>query len=67
MTSRTWASWSKSVTFLISRPIDGGGHYAPLLPESVQLTEGQDVELQLDRRQPRNLISLCGLGLANLI
>lgn len=38
----------------------------PLLPPSVRLTEGQDVEHQLDRlRQDRPDITVCGLGLAN--
>ncbi len=37
-----------------------------LLPESVTLSEGQDVERQLDRcRQARPDIAVCGLGLAN--
>ncbi|MFN5118713.1 MAG: ferredoxin:protochlorophyllide reductase (ATP-dependent) subunit N [Cyanobacteriota bacterium] len=37
-----------------------------LLPESVQLSEGQDVERQLERvRQARPDLVLCGLGLAN--
>ena len=37
-----------------------------LLPESVQLTEGQDVERQLDRcRAAQPDLTVCGLGLAN--
>jgi light-independent protochlorophyllide reductase subunit N len=37
-----------------------------LLPEGVALTEGQDVDLQLDRcRAARPDIVVCGLGLAN--
>jgi light-independent protochlorophyllide reductase subunit N len=37
-----------------------------LLPDSVQLSEGQDVERQLERvRQARPDLVLCGLGLAN--
>ena len=37
-----------------------------LLPESVQLTEGQDVERQLDRcREAQPDLTVCGLGLAN--
>ncbi|MFL5288580.1 MAG: ferredoxin:protochlorophyllide reductase (ATP-dependent) subunit N [Rhodopila sp.] len=37
-----------------------------LLPSSVQLSEGQDVERQLDRcRDARPDITVCGLGLAN--
>jgi light-independent protochlorophyllide reductase subunit N len=37
-----------------------------LLPNSVQLSEGQDVERQLERvRQARPDLVLCGLGLAN--
>ncbi len=37
-----------------------------LLPPDVRLTEGQDVEHQLDRvRQDRPDITVCGLGLAN--
>jgi light-independent protochlorophyllide reductase subunit N len=37
-----------------------------LLPADVQLSEGQDVDLQLDRcRQQRPDITVCGLGLAN--
>ncbi|MGF1462669.1 MAG: ferredoxin:protochlorophyllide reductase (ATP-dependent) subunit N [Maricaulaceae bacterium] len=36
------------------------------LPETVQLSEGQDVERQLDRvRDARPDITVCGLGLAN--
>ncbi len=38
----------------------------PLLPDTVQLTEGQDVELQLDRcRAAHPDLTVCGLGLAN--
>ena len=38
----------------------------PLLPPTVQLTEGQDVELQLDRcRAAQPDLTVCGLGLAN--
>ncbi len=38
----------------------------PLLPSGVQLSEGQDVELQLDRcRAARPDLVVCGLGLAN--
>ncbi len=38
----------------------------PLLPESVRLSEGQDVEKQLDRvRADKPDITVCGLGLAN--
>jgi light-independent protochlorophyllide reductase subunit N len=44
-------------------------HMAPelaLLPDGVALTEGQDVDAQLDRcRIARPDIALCGLGLAN--
>jgi light-independent protochlorophyllide reductase subunit N len=37
-----------------------------LLPDDVQLSEGQDVDRQLDRcRQARPDITVCGLGLAN--
>lgn len=37
-----------------------------MLPESVALTEGQDVDLQLDRcRAAQPDIAVCGLGLAN--
>lgn len=37
-----------------------------LLPESVQLSEGQDVDKQLDRcRDAQPDLSVCGLGLAN--
>lgn len=37
-----------------------------LLPEGVRLSEGQDVERQLDRcRADRPDIVVCGLGLAN--
>ncbi len=37
-----------------------------LLPEGVQLSEGQDVERQLDRcRAERPDLTVCGLGLAN--
>lgn len=38
----------------------------PMLPGSVRLTEGQDVDGQLDRvREDRPDITVCGLGLAN--
>jgi light-independent protochlorophyllide reductase subunit N len=38
----------------------------PLLPEGTQLSEGQDVERQLDRcRAARPDLVVCGLGLAN--
>ncbi|MEM9057721.1 MAG: ferredoxin:protochlorophyllide reductase (ATP-dependent) subunit N [Pseudomonadota bacterium] len=38
----------------------------PLLPEGTQLSEGQDVEKQLDRcREAQPDLVLCGLGLAN--
>ncbi|MEL7545043.1 MAG: ferredoxin:protochlorophyllide reductase (ATP-dependent) subunit N [Pseudomonadota bacterium] len=38
----------------------------PLLPEAVQLSEGQDVDRQLERcRAERPDITVCGLGLAN--
>lgn len=44
-------------------------HLAPelaLLPRSARLSEGQDVELQLDRcREAQPDLALCGLGLAN--
>ncbi len=44
-------------------------HLAPelaLLPSSARLSEGQDVELQLDRcREAQPDLVLCGLGLAN--
>ena len=44
-------------------------HLAPelaLLPRSARLSEGQDVELQLDRcREAQPDLVLCGLGLAN--
>lgn len=37
-----------------------------LLPEGPQLSEGQDVDLQLDRcREARPDLTVCGLGLAN--
>lgn len=37
-----------------------------LLPEGVRLTEGQDLERQLDRlREDRPDLTVCGLGLAN--
>jgi light-independent protochlorophyllide reductase subunit N len=45
------------------------GHLArelPLLPETARLSEGQDVERQLDRcRAARPDLTVCGLGLAN--
>ncbi len=57
------------------RPIEIGTpylhreHMAPdvdLLPEAAQLSEGQDLERQLDRcRAARPDITVCGLGLAN--
>ena len=38
----------------------------PLLPQGVMLSEGQDVERQLDRlRAARPDLTICGLGLAN--
>jgi light-independent protochlorophyllide reductase subunit N len=38
----------------------------PLLPETVTLSEGQDVDLQLERcRALRPDLTICGLGLAN--
>ena len=38
----------------------------PLLPQDVQLSEGQDLERQLDRvRAARPDLTVCGLGLAN--
>ncbi len=38
----------------------------PLLPDTVRLSEGQDVERQLDRvRADRPDLTVCGLGLAN--
>ncbi|HZH45696.1 MAG TPA: nitrogenase component 1, partial [Roseococcus sp.] len=38
----------------------------PLLPESALLSEGQDVDRQLDRcRAARPDLTVCGLGLAN--
>ncbi|MDX2221441.1 MAG: ferredoxin:protochlorophyllide reductase (ATP-dependent) subunit N [Rhodospirillaceae bacterium] len=38
----------------------------PLLPDGVRLSEGQDVERQLDRcRAARPDLTVCGLGLAN--
>ncbi|MEL7451238.1 MAG: ferredoxin:protochlorophyllide reductase (ATP-dependent) subunit N, partial [Pseudomonadota bacterium] len=38
----------------------------PMLPEGTQLSEGQDVEKQLDRcREAKPDLVLCGLGLAN--
>jgi light-independent protochlorophyllide reductase subunit N len=37
-----------------------------LLPDDVRLTEGQDLERQLDRvRADRPDLTVCGLGLAN--
>jgi light-independent protochlorophyllide reductase subunit N len=37
-----------------------------LLPDTVQVSEGQDVDLQLDRcRRERPDLAVCGLGLAN--
>ena len=37
-----------------------------MLPDGVQLSEGQDVDLQLDRvRQAKPDLTVCGLGLAN--
>jgi light-independent protochlorophyllide reductase subunit N len=57
------------------RPIEVGSpylhrahlaHELPLIPESAQLSEGQDVEKQLDRcRAAKPDITVCGLGLAN--
>ncbi|NKN32417.1 ferredoxin:protochlorophyllide reductase (ATP-dependent) subunit N [Marichromatium bheemlicum] len=41
-------------------------HELALLPEGVRLTEGQDVDTQLDRvRAARPDLTVCGLGLAN--
>lgn len=41
-------------------------HELPLLPEGITLSEGQDVERQLDRcRAARPDLVVCGLGLAN--
>ena len=41
-------------------------HELPLLPSDVQLSEGQDVDRQLDRcRAARPDLTVCGLGLAN--
>lgn len=41
-------------------------HELPLLPESVRLSEGQDVDLQLERcRADKPDLVVCGLGLAN--
>lgn len=41
-------------------------HELPLLPEGTQISEGQDVERQLDRcRAARPDLVVCGLGLAN--
>ena len=38
----------------------------PLLPEGVQITEGQDLDPQLDRvRAARPDLTVCGLGIAN--
>ena len=38
----------------------------PLLPSATRLSEGQDVDRQLDRcREARPDLSVCGLGLAN--
>ena len=38
----------------------------PLLPEDLQVTEGQDLDLQLDRiRASRPDLTICGLGIAN--
>jgi light-independent protochlorophyllide reductase subunit N len=42
------------------------GEELPLLPGDVTLSEGQDVERQLERvRSARPDITVCGLGLAN--
>jgi light-independent protochlorophyllide reductase subunit N len=42
------------------------GAELPLMPASVQLSEGQDVEKQLDRvRAAKPDLTVCGLGLAN--
>jgi len=41
-------------------------HELPMLPDSVRLSEGQDVERQLDRlREDDPDLVVCGLGLAN--
>ena len=57
-------SWSRSGTPYLHRE-----HLAEelkLLPADVALTEGQDVDLQLDRcRSARPDLVVCGLGLAN--
>jgi light-independent protochlorophyllide reductase subunit N len=53
----------------VGTPYLHAGHMAgelALLAEDVRLSEGQDVDLQLDRcRAARPDISLCGMGLAN--
>jgi len=53
----------------IGTPYLHRGHMAPelaLLPQDVQLSEGQDVERQLDRcRAIKPNMVVCGLGLAN--
>ncbi len=42
------------------------GHDLQLLPESTLISEGQDVDLQLDRHAAANPdLTVCGLGLAN--
>jgi light-independent protochlorophyllide reductase subunit N len=53
----------------VGTPYLHAGHMADelaLLPPDVRLSEGQDVDLQLERaREARPDITLCGLGLAN--
>ncbi|MBI1400604.1 MAG: ferredoxin:protochlorophyllide reductase (ATP-dependent) subunit N [Hyphomonas sp.] len=53
----------------VGTPYLHAGHMADelaLLPADVRLSEGQDVDLQLERaREARPDITLCGLGLAN--
>ncbi|WP_224007802.1 ferredoxin:protochlorophyllide reductase (ATP-dependent) subunit N [Aureimonas sp. SA4125] len=53
----------------IGSPFLHRGHLAPefaLLPETIRISEGQDVDLQLDRcRAERPDLTVCGMGLAN--
>jgi light-independent protochlorophyllide reductase subunit N len=53
----------------VGTPYLHAGHMADelaLMPNDVRLSEGQDVDLQLERaREARPDITLCGLGLAN--